>query len=144
MTDQAPMSTTFEQALQQWEEAKAALSAWKEREMVLRKAVVAHKFDETKKGTQKEELPDGRTLKTVIKHNQKLGTRTEVEAALKNIDPVVGARLILWEPKLVNKEYKGLGEADRGWIDQCITTTPGAHSLEVVEAKPSTPDIVVG
>lgn len=127
--------------LEQWENDKAALEIAKENEMAKRKAIVKFAFDPTKeKGTERIELANGYELKSVKKLNYNVNQDT-VNAVLDKLEAVdseakfVAERLIKWKADLSVSEYNDLKAEYKVIIDECITTSDGAPTLEIVPPK---------
>lgn len=118
-----------------WQECAAAATVLKDRALEMRKTIASREFDTTKRGTQKKTLESGEELKTVIKHNFNLGARPEVEAALEKLPKHKADRLVKWKPELSLSEYKLLDDDEKKIIDAVLTTSEGAHTLEVKPPK---------
>lgn len=130
-----------DKVLAQWEESKSALEIAKENEMTQRKQVVAFAFDpEKKKGTERIELANGYELKSVKKLNYNVNQDT-VNDALDKIEALdeqgkfIVERIIKWKAELSVSEYNDLDERYRKIIDEVITTSDGAPTLEIVPPK---------
>ena len=127
--------------LAQWEDTKVALESAKNVEMEQRKKVVAFAFDPTKeKGTERIPLENGYELKAVKKLNYNVD-QDKVNAVLDKFEALdeqskfVSERLIKWKADLSITEYNSLTEKQKAVIDECITTSDGAPTLEIVPPK---------
>lgn len=138
-------STTDRDALiMEWNEAKSALDAAKEKESELRKRMVDECFPHNpdSEGTENLELGEGWKLKTVFKQNRRLGNKNgETDKALTKIEKmgaegeIIADRLVKWEPKLSLSEYKKLPAKMKKIIDDVITTAPGTPTVSLVPPK---------
>jgi hypothetical protein len=129
--------------LAQWEDSKSVLEVAKAAEMEQRKKVVSFAFDPNKeKGTERIPLENGYELKAVKKINYNVNQETvnNVLDKFESVSPenkFVAERLIKWEAALSVSEYNNLTEAQKKIIDECITTSDGAPTLEIVAPKGS-------
>lgn len=128
--------------LQVWRQLLADLEAAKAAEKNLRNFILAHEFQNASRGTHNIDLGNGWKLKAVVKENLKLDKdQAKIDAVIEEISKagnegafLVG-RLISYEPKLNEKEYRELGDTYRRIIDKIVTITPAQSQLELVEPK---------
>lgn len=127
--------------LEQWECSKIALEIAKNNEMDLRKRVVDFAFDpEKKKGTENIELENGYKAKAVKKINYKVNQDT-INSVLDRIENLgaegkfIAERVIKWTADLSVSEYNDLDPKYKVILDEAITTTEGAPTLEIVAPK---------
>lgn len=135
--------------LTEWQKASEQLERAKAVELKLRAEVVeAFPFDHNKvAGTQYTPLANGWRLKLVTKQNYNLAdAEGQTDAALAAIErsgrpedasanKLIAERLVKWKPQLSLKEYELLSSEHRAMLSNCLTITPGAPSLELVEPK---------
>lgn len=129
--------------IMQWTEAAKKLAEAKEVELALRNEVIALNFEGHKEsGTENVELGNGYKLKAVFKLNYRLNnTDDAVDKALSKLEKAgtegafIAERLVKWKPELSVTEYGKLDPKFKKIIDEVITTSPGAPSLELVEPK---------
>lgn len=138
-----------EYLIKKWEVAQNVLSVAKADEMELRKKVVDFISNPNiDKGTERVELADGRTAKTVKKITYGFVQTTEgrvdkkaIDAALTKIETMgpaealMAERLIKWTPDLSMTEYKEIPANIKAIIDEVIRTKEGAPTLEIIEPK---------
>lgn len=127
--------------LEKWETSKTEMAAAQATEMDLRKQFVKFAFDpEKKSGTERIELANGYEAKAVKKVNYSVNQET-VNSALDKIEALgpegkfIAERLIKWKADLSLTEYKGLAPQYKVLIDEAVTTTDGAPTLEIIEPK---------
>jgi len=134
-----------------WNGKKAAIETAKAEEMELRKYIVGREFPKKQEGTQRKELGNGYELKAVVKYNYNLADNDTVEkcldhiSALGNEGPFIADRLVSWKPNFLKSEYNDLLERKSkgderaikilSIIDQMLTITEGAPTLDIVEPK---------
>lgn len=134
-----------------WNGKKAAIETAKAEEMELRKYIVSREFPKKQEGTQRKELGNGYELKAVVKYNYNLADNETVEkcldhiSALGNEGPFIADRLVSWKPNFLKTEYNDLLERKSkgderaikilSIIDQMLTITEGAPTLDIVEPK---------
>jgi len=127
------------------------IAALKEKEMELRKYIVAREFPKKQEGTNTKELGEGYKLKAVIKYNYNLADNDTVEkcldhiSALGNEGPFIADRLVSWKPSFLKTEYNDLLERKSkgderaikilSIVDEMLTITEGAPTLDIVEPK---------
>ena len=123
----------------QWHAARAELAAAKlivEKEMELRKLVVASFFPEAKEGTNNADLGDGWKLKFTNNFEYKLD-----EAVMDNIRWQLTEagfspdRVFSYTPKIMLKEYRGLPDNIKPIVDSALTIKPKSPTLELVAPK---------
>lgn len=149
--------------VQDWTEAKEALTEAKEKEMSARLTLTSSCFPTPKKGTQRYPLEGGYNVKLAFGWNYSLGVKgkisdqgTEVSvydqvvalerdiAALGPEGSLLVERLIKWKPELSVTEYEALSrdtasEAEvraKALIDELLTVTPKSPTLEIEAPKP--------
>jgi len=136
-----------------WNGKKAAIETAKAEEMELRKYIVGREFPKKQEGTQRKELGNGYELKAVVKYNYNLADNDTVEkcldhiSALGNEGPFIADRLVSWKPNFLKTEYNDLLERKSkgderaikilSIIDEMLTITEGAPTLDIVEPKSS-------
>jgi hypothetical protein len=119
-----------------WNELQAQLVTIKDQEMKLRREIFAAGFPAPTEGTNKLELPEGWTMKATYKLNRSLD-----EAALPAVlaelrkHKVNTEELVSYKPSLSLSAYKKLDPRWVAILDQVVTTTPGAPTLELVAPK---------
>jgi hypothetical protein len=119
-----------------WNELQAQLVTIKDQEMKLRREIFAACFPAPTEGTNKLELPEGWTMKATYKLNRSLD-----EAALPAVlaelrkHKVNTEELVSYKPSLSLSAYKKLDPRWVAILDQVVTTTPGAPTLELVAPK---------
>lgn len=130
--------------LTEWQEAKAAKDAATKHEAYLRSLIVQGTFGDLLKpgaelveGTRAHKLPDQRKVKAKFPVNRRIdsdvleGGLAAAMAEKFNID--VYERLVRRKPELSVSEYKKhLSPEARALFDQCVTTTPGTPTIEIV------------
>ena len=128
--------------LVKWEKAKQDLERAKEDEMDLRKQVAAAYFPNPEKGVNNVDLGNKYTLKMTHKLNYKLNDDNDaIEKALDKIERTgnegkfIAERLISWKASLSMTEYNQLDPKYKKIIDEVITITEAAPSLEIKEPK---------
>lgn len=105
-----------------------------EREMVLRRMVVASLFPSPVEGAKnKESLPEGWSIKLTYSIDRKIDI-----AALPSISEQLRAmevnpdKLVRYKPELETKEYKSLPENVRKVFDQALIIKPSTPQLELL------------
>lgn len=130
-----------DELLKKWEASKLQLETAKANEMDQRKAFVAFAFDPDKQsGTERIELENGYQAKAVKKLNYNVNQDTVNDALdkIENLDAqgkFIAERLIKWKAELSLTEYNQLEAKYKVIIDQVISTSEGAPSLEIVAPK---------
>ncbi len=124
------------ETLEAWRKAASDLSALKEREMALRKAVFASAFENAKEGTNVCDIQDGWALKATLPYTRTL-EQAKAEQALKDLKKNKMGYLLKIKYELSVSDYKKLEHDDvaKAIIDSILTTKPGAPSLELVPPK---------
>jgi hypothetical protein len=128
-----------------WEKTKQALADAKEKEMELRKYIVARAFPNPNEGMNTEELGNGYQLKAGVKFNYKLvGDNKQIQNALSRIGTVgnqgafIAERLVSWTPNFLLTEYRVLqeeAENDSPYAKEILKII--GEVLEVTDAAPS-------
>lgn len=139
--------------LAEWQKAADALSAAKDYEARLRVVVVELNFPDPKEGTNRNQLPDGRSIKCSVPYRYDLSNKeAKAEKAIDDMTAIsqqagfVADRLIKWEPELSIKEYRLLNpdnpaaqteEQKRilAILQTILTIKPGSPQIEIEEAK---------
>lgn len=140
-----------DQLLLLWEKKKRAIETAKEEEMELRKYIVKREFPKANEGTNKKDLGNGYSLKTVIKYNYNLADNDTVENTLDKLTKMgpeataIAERLVSWKPNFLLTEYRQLCEdKEKGSqfastalniIGEMLTITEAAPTLEIKEPK---------
>lgn len=130
--------------IMQWQDAAAFLRTYKDLEANLRARVTLACFGadiKNKDGTERLSLGMGYELKAVFKQNYKCGNVDKVTEAVDKLiaaaaegeGKFIAQRLFKWEPDIRPGEYKKLPPNLKAIIDACITISPGAPSLELIE-----------
>lgn len=131
----------------EWNAAKAKAAEWTEKEMRLRKEIVAEYFADGTEGTNNFNLEWGKQLKADIKVSRSL-VKAELEAVLlrerqklnedpnykSNIMPLLDV-IVEYEPKLVVGEYKKLDKDGMLLIADLVTVKDGAPGLSLDTPK---------
>lgn len=134
------MNTDQVTLLAEWEQARGQLTIAKslvEKEMELRKKVVAMFFPNPKEGTNNAELAQGWKLKYAHQLDYKLD-----EAAIPAIREQLAAasfspdKVFAYSPKLILAEYRLLGDNIKPIVDAALTIKPKSPTLELVPPKP--------
>lgn len=135
-----------DELIMQWQAAANALANAKELEMNLRNQVVAECFPNATVGVNNLELGMGYKLKATRKLNYNVNNEG-VDAALDDIAKIgndgafIAERLVSFKPTLSVSEYKKLDATNpthkriKDRIDEVLTTSDGAPTLELVEPK---------
>lgn len=132
-----------------WQAEQKILEAAKEKEMKLRKEIIALCFDPAKQaGTEYHELGNGWKLKGGksitygwVKDQHDELNRDAIYVALNTIaglspeSKLVAERLVKWQADLSLSQYKLLNAAEKTVIDTVIVTKPGAPKLEIIPPK---------
>lgn len=142
---------TRDQVLMTWEHAKKTLDDAKEREMTLRKYVVAKAFTTPTEGTNTLDIGNDFKLKAVINYNYNLADNDTVEKTLEKIakvgndGPFIADRLVKWEATFLLTEYRKLQEGAENnspeaikilkLCNEMLTITDKAPTLEIKEPK---------
>lgn len=143
--EQAKALQDWYQAKQKAEQAAAELAASplaKAAEVAAQQAAllatVAREafFPTVEEGTRRIDLADGWQLKTSCTYTRDIDLRTveSLRAPLAAHNVSLDA-LLRWKASLVTKEYRELTAEARAIFDTCITTKPGAPTLELVPPK---------
>lgn len=127
------------QLLSDWQAARADLGIAKamvEKEMALRKAVVASFWPAPAEGTNNQDLNAGWKLKYVHSFDYKVDDaalpllREELAKEQVSLDG-----LFKYSAALVLKEYRTLGDNIKSKVDQVLTIKPKSPTLELIPPK---------
>lgn len=140
------ISSSKETVLAAWQAADALLDAAKANEMELRKEAFALYFPDATEGTNNTPLDNGWKLKGVRTINYKLDklkakATFDALCAVGNEGVHLAGLLFNWSAALSTGEYKKLDmsltdhKAAKNLIDEILTTSPGAPSLEIIAPK---------
>ena len=144
MNEPLPPATHNRDAmLMEWDATKKALSALKDKELKLRKEIVAMEFAGAAPGTQRVQLGNGYALKAVVKYNYKITNNEAVEPPdyshlagfLAMLPTEIAKTLIRWTPELSESVYKKLTAEEREIVNKFVLITDGASALEIEEPK---------
>lgn len=138
MAHHAEESMSYYETLNRWKELKEAISRLQDEERALREGLFGGTFPNPEEGTNKVELPDGRTLKGVYPINRKV---VEKELPTLDLPPKAKSKLFKVKHSLVISEYRKLDEETRKKVDSVLSIKPGLPRLEVVEPKPETVEV---
>lgn len=156
--DQAakPAPKSLFDVLAEWEKAAADLEEAKPREMALRKQVMSLAFANPKIGTNDYPLNNGYVLKAQHKVTRKFIIPNDLKSPHPDNEPTlsdavdrmveelrrcdnegafVAARLVKWEPKLVDKEYNSLTDKYKAIVDHYIETKNATPLVEIKAPK---------
>lgn len=132
------------QDLLRWNYLTDILPGLKEEEMALRRRLFKFAVPIPKEGTNVADESIAARLGVangfVIKGAYKLDRSVE-DAVFQNLKPALRNRgispdlLVNYKPSLAVTVYRQLTEEDRTFFDQCITTKPGAPTLEIAQPK---------
>lgn len=129
--------------LLEWDATNKALAELKDKELKLRKEIVAMEFAGAPAGTQRVALGNGYSLKAVVKYNYKITKNEAVEPPdyshlagfLALLPQDIAKTLIRWTPELSESVYKKLTEEERAIVNNFVLITDGASALEIEEPK---------
>lgn len=135
------MTADLVNAVDRWEEAKAALAAAKKAEGELRAIVVALAFPNNPadaEGTKRVPLGNDREVKAVFKLNYSLDADLTDEALSAMEDDseegkFLAERLVKWKPELSVSEFRKLPPKFKVKITSALTVKPATPSLEIVD-----------
>jgi hypothetical protein len=148
--------------IQAWLGYKANAATAVADEMTARLRVAATCFKSIKKGTNRQELGQGYSIKLVHTLNYTLGDKdklndegrkvtvqqqaNELEAKIASLGPaaqLIAERLIRWKPELVASEYEALDPEDPvqsqiiTLVNEMLTVKPATPQLTFEEPKPA-------
>ena len=122
--------------LEAWRKAALELTALKEREMTLRKAIFTEAFKDAKEGTNVCDVQDGWKLSATLPYSRTLD-QSKAEQVFKDLKKQKLAHLIKVKYEVSVSDYKKLQDDDvsKAIIDSILTTKPGAPALALVPPK---------
>lgn len=133
----ANVRSAMDEKLMEWEAIVLQATVLKDREMTLRKELFAMAFPKPTEGTNKLEIGNGYLLKGDYKLNRRLDEAAlpTVLGKLKEINYPLIDRLVKYKPDMSIAEYRKLTDEQRKIMDECLTTSPGSPTLEIVAPK---------
>ena len=152
---------TIKTIVLEWTQTATLKDEAVEKEREQRAKVKYHCFPNAVRGTQRFDLQNGYKLKLQQTFTYKLGDKAMVDPAtnqlipitkqieelqtaiadLGNEGPLLSDRLIKWEPKIVDSEYRKLNDdfpvekAAKELIDQLLTITKGSPQIVLEPPK---------